>query len=414
MRFGRKRQVGIVLAVIFFAFSLRLDPEQKVRSLRVLFIGNSYTYVNNLPEIFMKLALIGNRGKVEASMIAPGGWRLKDHWEKGEALKALREGKWDIVVLQEQSTLGVNYYVDGMARIAGDQAFRPYAEKWIPEVRKAGATPILYLTWARKATPEDQAALSYAYMHAAKDVGAKVAPVGIAWERVRKQLPSLELFHADGSHPSPAGSYLAACTFYAAIFHESPVGLPGKIDGPPLNTETRKVKTERDTVLVDLSKKQARALQEAAWQAWQELDRSGGYSDPPPVPIPTPAPLPEGGPLASAELQGTWSGDLRLYPPPFLPLHMELSLFRDGDRWKGHLELLFHSSVQPDQALDLDDVRVEERELSFTYLKAPQNLTIHFRGVRPESGEIRGNAEANRGNPDTVVRLLGTWQLRKK
>jgi pimeloyl-ACP methyl ester carboxylesterase len=121
-------------------------------------------------------------------MVAPGGWRLNDHWEKGDALKALHEGKWDFVVLQEQSTLGVNYYVEGKPRIAGDQVFRPYAEKWAAEVRRVGAAPMFYLTWARKASPEDQAALSYAYMSAAKENGALVAQkadlqqaLGVAW-----------------------------------------------------------------------------------------------------------------------------------------------------------------------------------------------------------------------------------------
>jgi hypothetical protein len=414
MRIGCRRQFGIIFTLIVLAFSLRLDSQEKPRSLRVLFIGNSYTYVNNLPEIFRKLALAGNQGNVETRMIAPGGWRLKDHWEKGEALKALHESKWDIVVLQEQSTLGVNYYVDSMVRIAGDQVFRPYAEKWASEIRLAGATPMVYLTWARKATPEDQAALSSAYMRAAADFGAKVAPVGIAWERLREQQPSLELFYGDGSHPSPAGSYLAACTFYASIFHQSPVGLPGRISGKPVNLETTKAEPGKEFVLIDLSRQQAHALQEAAWHTWQELDKSGGHPDLSPVPAPTLAPLPEGAPLAMAQLEGTWSGELRFYPPPYLPLQMELTLLWDGDRWKGHLELLFHSSDQPDQLLDLDDLRVDERELSFTDPKPAQNLTIHFRGVKAGAGELRGNAEASRGNPDSGVRLVGTWQLRKK
>jgi len=414
MRICRKRQLGIVIALIFFVFPLRLDSAGNARSLRVLFIGNSYTYVNNLPEIFRKLALAGNQGDVETRMIAPGGWRLKDHWEKGEAPKALLDGKWDIVVLQEQSTLGVNYYVDGMVRIGGDQVFRPFAERWASEIRRAGATPMLFLTWARKATPEDQAALSYAYMNAAKEFEAKVAPVGIVWERLREQQPSLELFYGDGSHPSPAGTYLAACTFYAAVFHQSPVGLPGRISGVPINLETGKAEPGKDVALIDLSHQQARTIQDAAWRAWQEVDKSGGYLDLSSVPVPKPAPLPEGDPLAPGELEGTWSGDLRFYPPPFLPLQMELTLHRDGDRWKGHLELLFHSKDQPDHVLDLNDLRVEERQLGFTDPKAPQKLAIYFRGVKAGSGLMRGNAEASRTNPDSAVRLLGTWQLRRK
>jgi len=133
----RRRKLVIIFALIFFASSLKLNPEGKARPVRILLIGNSYTYVNNLPEIIRQLALAGNQGDVETRMIAPGGWRLKDHWERAEALKALHESKWDTVVLQEQSTLGVNYYVDGIVRIGGDHIFRFLRrDLYIPRVQE--------------------------------------------------------------------------------------------------------------------------------------------------------------------------------------------------------------------------------------------------------------------------------------
>jgi hypothetical protein len=105
MRGGSRRHFVIILALVVSTLFPKLDSVGRPRTLHVLFIGNSYTYVNNMPEIFKKLALAGNQGDVETTLIAPGGWRLKDHWERGEALKALHEKNWDIVVLQEQSTL---------------------------------------------------------------------------------------------------------------------------------------------------------------------------------------------------------------------------------------------------------------------------------------------------------------------
>ncbi|MGD0309351.1 MAG: hypothetical protein ABSC02_08680 [Acidobacteriota bacterium] len=94
-RIGRRKFFGTLLAAVLavLAFSFWTNSQEKTRPLRVLFIGNSYTYFNNLPEIFTRLAQAGNQRAVEARMVAPGGWRLKDHWEKGEALKVLHEGK---------------------------------------------------------------------------------------------------------------------------------------------------------------------------------------------------------------------------------------------------------------------------------------------------------------------------------
>jgi hypothetical protein len=398
----------LLVACALFCFTLKAHENSP---LRVLFIGNSYTYFNNLPELFTNLARAGNQRVVEPRMIAPGGWRLKDHWEKGEARKVLHESKWDVVVLQEQSTLGVNYYVDGMVRIAGDQVFRPYAEKWISEIQSAGSIPMLYLTWARKATPKDQAALSYAYVRAGKDFGAQVAPVGTAWEEIRKKRPSLELYYRDGSHPSPAGSYLAACALYAAIFHRSPVGLPGKISGVPVNLETGIAEPTRNAVLADLSSEQARVLQDGAWHAYQNFDEVARHLVR--VPMPEQPALPKGDALTVSEIEGRWKGVLNFYPPPFSAAEMEMTVSRDGTRWKGHLTLRYHSNEQPDQSLDLDDLQIEPQRLSFTDPKAAQNLTIRFHGVKAGRRELRGHAEATSGNPESPVRLLGTWQLKK-
>jgi hypothetical protein len=175
------------------------------------------------------------------------------------------------VVLQEQSTLAVNDVVDGEARVSSDAAFRPFADKWAAEVRKAGATPIFYLTWARKRRPQDQGGLNAAYTNAAKAGGARVAPVGMAWAEVRRDHPAIELFAADGSHPSPAGSYLAACTFLAAISNQSLVGLPGTVAGSPVTLATGATDRSKTVALVDLPPDVALVLQAAAWKAWQAI-----------------------------------------------------------------------------------------------------------------------------------------------
>lgn len=237
---------------------------------RVLFIGNSYTYFSNLPGMFARLASARGRA-VDAAMTAPGGWRLKDHWEKGEAPKLLAGSHWDYVVLQEQSTLGVNLVVDGKARVSSDEVFRPAALQWASAIKQAGAVPVFYLTWARQATPEDQDILTRAYESAAQASGARVAPVGLAWRLVRQQHPELPLFAEDGSHPSPLGTYLAACTFYAALFDDDPTGLPGKVEGEAVDLATQKVQTGKVSLLVSLPPDEARTLQKAAWQAWLEV-----------------------------------------------------------------------------------------------------------------------------------------------
>lgn len=219
----------------------------QARVVRILFIGNSYTYVNDLPGTFTKLARAGGV-RVETRMEAPGGWRLQDHWEQGSR-KALQDANWDYVVLQEQSQLGNVVVVNGQPRVDGNHIFHDAAKNWIEAVLATGAKPVLYLTWARRDIPEDQATLNKHYFQAAAEHHVLVSPAGMAWDRVRRT-SSIDLFQTDGSHPSPAGTYLAACALYATIFDKDPETLPSTLPAD-----------------------QTPVLQSAAWAAYQESKR---------------------------------------------------------------------------------------------------------------------------------------------
>src|SRR5690606_15766318 len=96
-----------------------------------------------------------------------------------------------------------------------------------PEIRSAGAGTALYLTWARRHAPKTQAALTAAYESIGREIGATVVPVGVAWEAFLAEHDTPVLHERDGSHPTLAGSYLAACVFLKVLLGESPSGLEG-------------------------------------------------------------------------------------------------------------------------------------------------------------------------------------------
>ena len=189
--------------------------------IRVLFIGNSYIYVNDLPRMVADLAEAGRQRPLEFDRETPGGYTLEQHWKDGNAVRKIADGGWDIVVLQEQSLRPLNdpkLMFDAATRLDG-------------EIRKQHARTMLYQTWARQDAMERQPELSKAYLDLGRELRADVAPVGMAWERALKNKTPFVLHSADKSHPTPAGTYLAACVFYAAIYGKSPKGLPGKIGG---------------------------------------------------------------------------------------------------------------------------------------------------------------------------------------
>jgi hypothetical protein len=178
-------------------------PPRAEATLRVLFIGNSFTSMNDLPGLVAQLAASARPPrKLETEFVGKGGATLQRHWETGRALEAIRQGGWDFVVLQEQSTLGPAPPVDGRRQINDPKMFHEYARRFDAEIKKAGARTLLFLHWA-----------------------AEDAPAGIAWHHALRENSKLLLYYDDGSHPGVAGSYLAACMLFAALYSSSPAGL---------------------------------------------------------------------------------------------------------------------------------------------------------------------------------------------
>jgi hypothetical protein len=217
----------------------------------VLFIGNSYTYVNDLPDTFAEVARSGGRA-VEVGMAAVGGATLEDHVASAVTQEAIRAAAWDLVVLQEQSQVPA---VDTF-RIGG---FDPAVRSLARTVTSVGARPLLFATWAhRGGWPEErlpdyasmQGRIDDAYLGIGRELGVGVVPVGAAWAAVRASDPAIDLWQADGSHPSTAGTYLAACVFYAAVFGTSPLGLGGS-GGLPAATARTLQEVAAATVLTD-------------------------------------------------------------------------------------------------------------------------------------------------------------------
>ena len=188
--------------------------------LRVLFIGNSLTFYNDLPTLVEQLSReAGVERPVDAEMIARGGDSFYLHTERrddGAPLAAIADGGWDVVVLQE----------NGRVAARGGEDSLPFAGRLVRAVRDAGATPIFYMTWAYRDQPEALPRIRDLYSRLGSRLDVEIAPVGEAWRLARETDAGIELFADDGVHPSPAGSYLAACVIFSTLYGQSPEDLP--------------------------------------------------------------------------------------------------------------------------------------------------------------------------------------------
>jgi lysophospholipase L1-like esterase len=223
---GLAALIGVGAIGVARATAESCSPFARGECVRVLFLGNSYTYVNDLPAVFRHLAKAGGRN-VETGMVANGGETLAQHAASPESLAAIRSPTWRFVIIQEQSE------IPAIASVRASEMV-PAAETLVGDIRAAAATPVLLDTWAhRDGLPGTN--LGYAGMQAAIDegyaelggaLGVLVVPAGPAWAATLRIDPSTVLWQADGSHPSPAGTYLVACVLYARLFDASPVGIP--------------------------------------------------------------------------------------------------------------------------------------------------------------------------------------------
>lgn len=199
------------------------DPASSAQPDKVLFIGNSLTFYNKLPDMIKFLAGHAPKPqKLDVDSHTVGGAKIEKHWKDGEALKKIQKGGWTYVVLQGLSTEAVTDK-DGLFK---------HIRLFDAEIKKSGAKTLLYMTWALQKAPQDQAKITQAYNDIGKELGARVIPVGAAREAVLKSNPAAPIYTADGKHPSPAGSYLAACLFYAMLSGQPPKGLPTTVPDP--------------------------------------------------------------------------------------------------------------------------------------------------------------------------------------
>ena len=219
------KTLQIQLIFVFLATSFAVFSQQ---TRKVLFLGNSYTQVNNLPQIVSDLA--SNTGDIliyDSNLI--GGYTLQNHFASIISKNKILSDNWDYIVLQEQSQTPAfevpSAFMNGFSNL-----------KTFITQNKPCAQITSFMTWGYENGDTQNCAAfppvcTYLGMHtllrdrymAMSDLyESEVTPVGVVWKYIRDNHPTINLYQADGSHPSLAGSYLAACCFYISLFRKNP------------------------------------------------------------------------------------------------------------------------------------------------------------------------------------------------
>ena len=256
----------VILRLLILAFVMAgTGTASADDSLRVLFIGNSHTYVNDLPGLFSGLSEAGGK-PVRTDGSTFGGYSLDDHSRTQATLDKIAQDSWSFVVLQEQSVIPTIHYWRY-------NSMYPASRLLDSLIQLQGARTAFYMTWGWKHggsqtygdswSPdfsdyfEMQESLRVAYEDIAAELSSTMVPVGMAFARARRVDSLVDLWQSDYCHATLEGTYLGACVFYAVLHGASPVGLE---------------------FYGGLSPEVAQFCQEIAWQA------VSGVAETPPVP----------------------------------------------------------------------------------------------------------------------------------
>jgi PKD repeat protein len=222
--------------LILFLFCSSIGTLVAQNTLSVLFIGNSYTSYNNLPQLVQSLSTsAGKTLNIDSSI--PGGYLMSSHLNDATTFAKISQGNWDYVVLQEQSQIPtIEFYRDNDMYPAMTD-LKALIEQYNP-----CAKIITYMTWGRRYGGQQcdpsgtycspvfanfnqmQNSLTSAYLEISEQLNVQCAPVGVVWQNILNN--STHVLHSgDNSHPNMDGSYVAACTIFSSIWKQGASGL---------------------------------------------------------------------------------------------------------------------------------------------------------------------------------------------
>ncbi|MBL7744248.1 MAG: hypothetical protein JNN00_12295 [Chitinophagaceae bacterium] len=202
-----KRILAVWLPVFFlqngFAQTAHSDP------VRILFVGNSLTYVNDLPALIAELARQDKTIVIYNSFLFPD-YSLEDHWKEGKVQAEIEKGSYDFVVAQQ-----------GPSALPGSQVLLPdYTNKFAELCNKNNSKLALYMVWPSRARSFDLDNVIKAYTNAAEKSSSLLCRAGLAWKYAWQADSTLPLYTSDNFHPSVTGSVLAALTIYGVLFNK--------------------------------------------------------------------------------------------------------------------------------------------------------------------------------------------------
>lgn len=232
----KKCRLGALLGFLWALAACRLyEPPRYARftfapgapQTRVLMIGDSLTYYNDLPGMLQQFS-VHEKSPIYIEQSTSPLVSLSFHWSLTRAVERIRTGRFDYVVLQDFSR---------RPAASPEDSLRDF-DRFNKEVTRTGGQSIVFQNWTRVGLEQDYPALAATYARVIQRTGARLAPIGAAWKICAAEHGEIPLF-LDDRHPTEAGSYLAACVLYDVLYQKKSADLPVDLPGPDLSPAIR-------------------------------------------------------------------------------------------------------------------------------------------------------------------------------
>ncbi|PIF00570.1 MAG: hypothetical protein CR994_05755 [Maribacter sp.] len=245
--------------------------------MRVLLVGNSSIYFNNMPAM---LETIGHENGIDikTKLIAFGGYTLEDHLYDGIVDKVLDSVKWDFVVLNEQSTLGSKYVVDGIPRVKENATFYKSIRKFDSKIKRNGARTVIISLYPRRNAPEiDGLLLNYCYMKISNELNSIIVPVSYTWSDVSNAKRDWQLYSEDNLHPTSLGSFVTATVLFSALAGKKSKKFNKMIKGNLIDDFDGFSHRDSLVDLIEIDEPTVSLISKMAFKNVDSLSKSGGY-----------------------------------------------------------------------------------------------------------------------------------------
>lgn len=241
-----KLRLLLLAMVVVWSCSKEQVSGNPVNRLRILFVGNSLTYTNDIPALVKELAHLDNI-RIDYTTIAFGNYGLDDHLSEGIVQATIKKGKYDVVVVQQ-----------GPSALPASQNNLMSAVLQFKNLCNEAKTKLaVYMVWPSKDRLFDLDQVIYSYSNAGKKNNALICAAGLAWKKTWATAPNISLYGPDGFHPDLSGSLLSAMVIYGT--------LTGKYTFAEVKSDNKMWSTSLDAQTLDILKKTAREAIETKW-----------------------------------------------------------------------------------------------------------------------------------------------------